>query len=92
MKERQVRSLSLKYPLEEEWQPIPVFSEKPMERGARRATVQGVAESDTTEHLTRTPQNRTGKLMASPLTPLARIVLATELPPVRLLSVFIIFA
>ena len=50
MQETQVRSLGREDPLERAWQPLQYFClENPMDRGAWRATVHGVAESDMPE-------------------------------------------
>ena len=51
MQETWVQSSGQEDPLEKEWQPTPVFLlENSIDRGAWRATVQAVAESDMTEY------------------------------------------
>ena len=51
--EMRVWSLGQKIPWRKKWQPTPVFlpGESHRQRGAWRATVHGVTESDTTEHV-----------------------------------------
>ena len=69
-----------KIPWRRAWQPTPVFSlESPVDRGAWRAAVQGVAESDTTE-----TQHARDAFPASTLLP--RLFLSVGVRTARLLS------
>ena len=61
MQEMQVRSLGQEDPLEEEMVTHSSILTWKMDRGALRATVHGVAESDTTEHTRAILQNEVSK-------------------------------
>ena len=61
MQDMQVRSLGQEDPLEEEMVTHSSILTWKMDRGALRATVHGVAESDTTEHKRAILQNEVSK-------------------------------